>query len=92
MIYITQQGIEAAKILNQLKTEKIKKDINKLTQSQKNEINRLINTRGFNLFLKDPNIKLLDIDVYDFYNISVRTKAHDIKQRKKHHSWIEQSS
>lgn len=45
------------------------------------EYERLVRSKGFNLFLKRNNFIPIDVDVYEFYNISVRTNKHDRRGR-----------
>jgi len=81
-ISITNKGKEYAEELSTDTFEIDTKD-DLLKASEKKEIERQMGLKGFELF-KSDNIKSpLDVDVYDFYGITVRTAVKDITRKKK---------
>lgn len=81
-LQLTGLGIEVGKKLLQRFEGQTEKNIEpKMLQHEFSEYQRLISLKGFNLFLNDPDNDPLDIDIYDFYNISVRTNKPEVKGR-----------
>ena len=66
-----------------LKIEKavISSVVPEITDNIINEIKRLFKCKGFELFINEHKYEILDIDIYDFFEISVRTSLSDIKNR-----------
>ena len=77
---LTEFGQEKAKLLIErshgyYESEKH----NALTKRERKLWQRLLNLDGFKIFLENPNKKPLDIDLYDFYGISVRTSKSEVQ-------------
>jgi hypothetical protein len=81
MVHITKHGLEYANNIQKKKDTKTYKTL--LTKAEKEELNRIVNLKGFTLFNDNNEAKLIDIDAYEFYNISVRTSQLEIKKKKR---------
>ena len=85
MIKFTEYGLSTAESLynqyNGLGKQKTKTQENDFSANQKTELRRLLKHKGFQLFLKNDKVEILDIDIYDFFEISVRTSSSDRKSR-----------
>ena len=78
----TDLGMEVAEGLRQ-QYGKGKETVKELIMAPNDlrEYSRLIGLKGFQLFLKDSSTHPLDVDIYDFFNITVRTNKNEVKGR-----------
>lgn len=77
---LTDYGIEKAQFLiDKLNGQLNTQTTNVLTDRELLHLRRLENLDGFKLFLNESDPNLLDIDIYEFYNFSVRTNPLEIK-------------
>lgn len=53
----------------------------RISPQEMTEYDRLVKLGGFQLFLKDKDSNPLDVDIYDFYKISVRTNKREVMGR-----------
>lgn len=70
---LTNLGIETAKKFLDHKIEKIIQDDN-----LRKEINRILQLKGFQLYIDNKYDEIIDQDLYEFLRISVRTKTLEI--------------
>lgn len=71
---LTEYGLDIAKsIVTKLQGKTERNKVNDFTKSESKLWQKLTCLDGFKLYLKDRETEPLDIDVYDFYGISVRT-------------------
>jgi len=82
---LTEYGQEKAKYLFEKYQGKVvtENDQEMLSSREQKLWKKLINLDGFKIFLEDSEKSPLDIDVYDFYGISVRTGESEIHGRMK---------
>jgi len=76
-VQLTDHGIEYCQSLSK-STQKATSDVG-LSRSESKHYQRLLNSAGFQIFLKEKEKKLLDVDLYHFYSISVKTNHTAIK-------------
>ncbi|MBC8303404.1 MAG: hypothetical protein H8E55_47555 [Pelagibacterales bacterium] len=81
-VYISSYGKEVAEQLKINLLTKTNKNKKNLTNMEKKQYEYLLNLKGFNLFIDDSNIRILDIDAYEFYSITVRTPKKEIARKK----------
>jgi len=85
MIKFTEYGLSTSEALynqyNGLEKQKTKSKENDFSANEKTELRRLLKHKGFQLYLKNDKVEILDIDIYDFFEISVRTSSADVKSR-----------
>ena len=81
VISLSNHGIETSSKLFDYINTNTTTSLKTLTSKEKTELKRLVSTKGFEFYLTDNEYEILDIDVYDFFQISVRTKKSDIKNR-----------
>lgn len=79
---LTEYGQEKAKALVEKSHRQPKgKKFGALTKRELKLWQTLLGLAGFKIFLENSDKKPLDIDLYDFYGISVRTSKSEIKGR-----------
>ncbi len=79
---LTGLGIEVGKkLLQRFEGQKELCLEPKMSSQELSEYQRLINLKGFKLFLSGSNNDLIDVDIYDFFSVSVRTNNLEVEGR-----------
>ncbi len=73
---LTKKGIEFCKDLKKMDSAK-KIGPDKLTRSAEQELNNIVHSTAFELFISGRKDQILDIDFYSYLGTSVRTKKFD---------------
>lgn len=80
MFALTEKGLVAVEKLSQALTGKEIKETTRLPRDIEKEVNRILRTQAFRLFV-EGNTNLLDTDFYDYLGVTVRTGRNDFKGR-----------
>ena len=82
-ISLTNHGLELAKqYFHASSGQNQKVDSNtELTKAEIIDLKRLFKHKGFQLYLENNKVEVLDIDIYDFFEVTVRTTPSDNKNR-----------
>jgi hypothetical protein len=80
---LTNKGLEKGKILNDilLGRHKFQKDQLKFTVAQRSEIENIISSTAYKLFIENKKEDILDIDFYNYLKVTVRTNKYDFLGR-----------
>jgi hypothetical protein len=80
MFALTEKGLVAVEKLSQALSGKEIKETTRLPRDIEKEVNRILRTQAFRLFI-EGNTDLLDTDFYDYLGVTVRTTRNDFKGR-----------
>ena len=79
---LTQRGIEYATSMIQKQNDSDNAiDSTRLSRSSITELNRVKGLEGFQLFLKGNKEKIIENDLYNYFNITVQTPSHRCEGR-----------